>query len=107
MALINSFSHRGVDATVKVNGDVELVAHRLAQAGDALDCGVDFAQMIYHLKFFCKVHLGGAKTVANGLLCRLHNVSRTIAANPSVDFDSGHGLVRLTVDERAHCGICL
>ena len=82
------FSHRGVDSTVKVNGNVQLVAYRVAQAGNALDCGVDFAQMIYHLKLFCEVHLGGAKTVANGLLCRLHNVSGTIAANPGIDLDS-------------------
>ncbi|GIS20027.1 MAG: hypothetical protein CM15mP120_19430 [Pseudomonadota bacterium] len=35
---------------MKVNGDVELVAHGLAQAGDTLYCCVDFVQMIDDLK---------------------------------------------------------
>ena len=73
---------------MKVNGDVELVAHGLAQAGDTLYCCVDFVQMIDDLKFFSKVHFSRTETVGDCLLCGLHNIGRTIAANPSVDFDS-------------------
>ena len=71
-----------MNATVKINSNTEMFSARLSDSGNALEYCIYFVIGIYHLKFFCCIHLNCFESGIFLFKCGFSYVARAITSDP-------------------------